>query len=298
MTYQNRNTTRDTYLRIWRQFNNFIINLDYRPQDWESRVTLFIGYKIENGMQSATVKSYVSAIKRILIDDGYQWNDNKILLGSLTRACRIINDRVHTRLPINCCLLELILFEIDRCYNILNQPYLRILYQSIFILCYYGMMRVGEVTQSPHVITANNIHIAQNKDKILIVLYSSKTHGKERRPQKIKITSNRNEKSKSYLHRNFCPFKVLKEYLYYRGDYETDAEQFFIFRDKTVVTPSHARSVLKIMLDRLGLNTLLYGMHSFRVGRCSDLIRYNYSLDEVRRLGRWRSNAVYKYIRD
>ena len=113
MCKQNRSSTAETYLRIWRRFNNFVIQLDKKPNSWEEKTTLFIANMIENGSQSNSVKSYVSAIKRILIDDGYQWDDTKILLSSLTRACRIINDKVKTRLPIQCGLLELILFEIQ-----------------------------------------------------------------------------------------------------------------------------------------------------------------------------------------
>ena len=91
---QHRSSTSKTYLRIWRQFNNFVINLDVRPKLWEDRVTLFIGHMIHRGLQSATVKTYVSAIKKILIDDGYPWDQNRVLLSSLTKSCRLINDRV------------------------------------------------------------------------------------------------------------------------------------------------------------------------------------------------------------
>ena len=41
----------------------------------------------------------------------------------------------------------------------------------------------------------------------------------------------------------------------------------------------------------------MYGMHSFRVARTTDLIKYHYSLEEVKRMGRWQSNTVYRYIR-
>ena len=37
-------------------------------------------------------------------------------------------------------------------------------------------MRVGEVTQSDHVMKAKNIDAEVNKDKLLTVLYSLKTH--------------------------------------------------------------------------------------------------------------------------
>ena len=292
-----RNSTSQNYLAIWRQFNRFVINLDVKPRTWEDRVTLFIGYKIDNGMQSSTVKSYVSAIKKLLVDDGYPWDDNKVIVGSLTKACKIINDRVHTRLPIQCSLLEMILFEVHRIYSQKGQLYLLVLYQALFALSYYGMMRISEVTQSQHVAKACNIYSARNEHKIKIVFYSSKTHGKGMRSQKIEITSNSSEKSGFYAKRNFCPFKLMNNYMDYRGDYADKNEQFFVFRDKSPVTPTNARNILKICLSNLGLDAKLYGMHSFRVGRTTDLIKYNYSVEEVKRMGRWRSNTVYKYIR-
>ena len=83
------------YLCVWRQFNDFIMCLDMIPKSWEERTLLFVEHMIEvHKAQSSTVKSYVSAIKRMLIDDNYKWDDNKILLMSLTRPCRLINDRL------------------------------------------------------------------------------------------------------------------------------------------------------------------------------------------------------------
>ena len=243
---------------------------------WEDRVMLFVGYKIENGMKSNSVKSYVSAIKRTLTDDGYQWNDNKILLGSLTRACRLINDRVHTRLPIRISLLELLLFEVQRHFIAESQLYLERMYKALFVMGYYGMMRVGELTWmcSGHAVKACNVHAAMNKNKLMIVLYTSKTHGAESRPQKIKITANDKADSmkNSFKTRNFCPFKLVNDYISARGPYQEDYEQFFVFKDGSNVTATHAREVLKLALDKLGLDKFLYGMHSLRVGRASDLV--------------------------
>ena len=117
LTQQNRTSTNKTYLGIWRQFNKFVINFDKKLPLWEERVMLFVAHLIERGMQSSSVKSCVSAIKKVLVNDSYDWDDNKIWLSSLTRACRIINDRVHTRLGISKNLLELILFEVERMFS-------------------------------------------------------------------------------------------------------------------------------------------------------------------------------------
>ena len=213
MQQQHRDSTAKTYLSIWRQFNKFVIDLDVKPDLWEDRTTLFIGYLVDRGMQSALVKSYVSAIKKTLLMDGYDWDDNLVLVvlvRSLARACRIINDTVRTRLLIHCGLLEVLLFEVQRHFSPANQLYLEILYKTLFALSYYGLMRISEVTKSPHVLKAKNVHLAKNKDKLLLILYSFKTHNKGNRPQKIKITSNRKEKSDSYMHRNFCPFLLMR----------------------------------------------------------------------------------------
>ena len=137
-------------------------------------------------MQSASIKSYVSAIKNTLMMDGYKWNDNLVLVRSLAKTCRIINDRVCTRLPIHCRLLEMLLFEMQRYLAEDNQWYLEIMYKALFALSYYGLMWIGEVTKSPHVVKAKDVHVAINQGKILLVLHSSKTHNKESRPQKIK----------------------------------------------------------------------------------------------------------------
>ena len=88
-------------------------------------------------MESATVKSYVSAIKKFLVEDCYPWDDQKVLLASLTSACKIANDRVKTRLPIHCSLLEMILFEIQRIYSQNGQQYIQLLFKTLFALSYY-----------------------------------------------------------------------------------------------------------------------------------------------------------------
>ena len=288
MYMQHRDSTTKNYLSIWRAFNKFVLSLDRKPKLWEDRVTLFIGYLVDKGMQSATVKSYVSAIKKTLLLDGYKWDDKLVLVRALAKACRITNDRVTTRQPIHCSLLEMILFEVQRFFALNNQCYLEILYKTLFAISYYGLMRIGEVTKSQHVLKAKNVHIVTNKNKLLLVLYTSKTHDQSNRPQKIKITLNRQDKSGKYLHRYFCPFNLMRHYMHVRGQYTNDEEQFFIFRDGSPVTPRHARSVLKLMIKNVGLDDKLYGMHSFRIGRTTDLAKYNVPIEEIRQMGRWK----------
>ena len=276
-------------------FNKFIIRLDEKPNSWEERTALFVAYQVEKGLQSGSVRSYISAIKKTLINDDYPWDDNKVLLSSLTRACKMVNDKVKVRLPIQCGLLELILFEIDRICD--KQYYNACMYKTLFAIGYYGLLRAGELTFSQHVMKARDVHVGINKEKILIILYTSKTHGKGDIPQKIRITSNKSERSGNYAKRHFCPFELMQDYVQIRPELVHDTEPFFIFADGSPVTAPMARQMLREILKILGLNEKLYDLHSMRIGRTNDLVKFNYSITEVRQMGRWRSSCVYRYLR-
>ena len=72
---------------------------------------------------------------------------------------------------------------------------------------------------------------------------------------------------------------------------------FFLFRDGTLVTPNHARAVLKNVLTRLNLNTEFYNCHSFRIGKSVDMQKMGYKISEIQQKGRWTtSNAVFRYL--
>ena len=207
------------------------------------------------------------------------------------------NDKVKIRLPIQKGLFERILFECDRLFTETSQAYLYQLYRALFCLAYYGMMRIGELTKSPHTLKAGNIHVGHNKDKILVVLYTSKTHGKESKPQKIKISGVPVSNTKMGQ-RFFCPFKAVISFMNTRGHYQNEQEQFFIFRDGSEVRPQQVRNLLRQLLDRIGLDGALYDVHSFRSGRTCDLEKFGYSIEQIKSMGRWKSNAVYRYLKN
>ena len=280
-------------------FNKFIVCLDVKPSSWERRVALFCAYLVDRGNKSTTIKSYVSAIKCILkLTDKYVWNDSLLLLNSLTKTCRLINDKLYQRLPIKKGLLELLLFELERIFK--DSEYNEILFKAIFVMAYYGLMRVSEIASegnsvTDHAVKACNVFVATNKEKILLLLYSSKTHGAESPPQKIKITSSENYSGETV---HFCRFKIFERYRQLRGTTcQSFNEDFFIFKHKTKLTQTAIRKVLNLALCNLGLNPKNYGFHSMRAGRATDMINLGYPIEVIKHIGRWKSNAVYRYIK-
>ena len=63
--------------------------------------------------------------------------------------------------------------------------------------------------------------------------------------KKVKITSNKSEKSGGYIKRHFCPFNLMRTYIKHRNVLQNDAEQLFIYRDGSPVTAPMARKILK-----------------------------------------------------
>ena len=263
---------------------------------------MYCGYLVDKGNKSSTLKSYLSAIKLLLKIDGYEWNDNRVALGSLIKACKIRNDVINCRFTIQKGLFEILLFELEKIFD--KSPYLSILDKAMFILRYYRLMRVGELTLSSHVLKAANVHIGENKNKILLILYTSKTHSRANYPQHIKITAvdmrcNSSDGRKDMV-RNvlFCPFQLVHNYLHVRGGYVASSEPFFVFRDRTPVKANNFREVLCSSICQVNLDPKLYNCHSLHIGRNCDLFRGGMPVQNIMKLGCWRSNAVYKYLHD
>ena len=286
-------STKKNYRKIWENFNKFIVKLNYIPKSWEQKLMIYCSFLVENcRLQSSTVRSYATAIKQTLLIDGHKWDNNLFIMSTFTQACKLEKDVVHTRLPIQKGLMETILFEIEN--ELDQQPYLQILYKTIFIVAYYGLFRICELseTDSGHTVQLKNVHICTNKKRILVILHTSKTHGKGDKPQEVNIQIDHNREREG----NFNAYDLLKEYLANRNKTQTDYP-LFIFGDNTPVQDKNVRNMLKTILTKLGLRNKLYNTHSFRIGRATDLLKFGYSIEEIKRAGRWRSNAVFRYLR-
>ena len=122
---QHRQSMRNNYYAVWKLFNNFFIQLDYRPAVWSDRLSLFVAYLVHNNKQVSTVRSYISAIKAVLKSNNIKLNEDQYLLSAMTRACKLKdNKQVRPRLPIRKNLLRIILRKSQDHYLFIGQPFL------------------------------------------------------------------------------------------------------------------------------------------------------------------------------
>ena len=294
---QHRNSTMKNYYSIWKVFNEFFIKLDQKPEEWEDRITLFAAYLINQNRKSTTVRLYISAIKAVLGRIKIKVNEDRCLLNSLTRACKLTKDTVTIRRPIHKQMLEMIIKTVHFHFDQLGQIYLKHLYSALFATTYYGLFRVGEVTMSPHAVKACDVQIGTNKRKLMFILRSSKTHTKGMHPQIIKIASINGNNIRKRNNNPYCPFKLLHSYLRQRSESWDSEELFFVFKDRTLVHPHHFRETLKEMIRKAGFNERFFSTHSLRGGRAVDLMNMGFSVETIKTLGRWTSNSVYVYLK-
>ena len=297
-TQRHRSSTRRNYYAIWKTFNEFIIKLDVKPKDWESRKVLYAAYLADKKRNSQTIKSYVCAIKAIPLENNIRVKEDTFVPHVLTKACHIHNNTVSIRLPIHKDLLGLLLKTAENHFLQCNQPYLSSLYRTLSVTAYFGLFHVGEMTCSDHCLLVRDVHSATNKQKLLFVLHSSKTHNKGSKPQFIKICSkpNHNYNPTQTKPDSFCPYAIINNYINLRPGFQNDTEQFFVFADNSTVHPRHMHLKLCYLLNLAGIDSRLYSTHSFRIGRCGDLLKMGLSVETIKQIGSWRSNAVFKYL--
>ena len=178
-----------------------------------------------------------------------------------------------------------------------DQPYLTLLYRALFSTAYFGLFRIGELTKGMHPVLAKDVHIADNKRKMLFILHTSKMHWTDVKPQIIKIMS----KGIALVEKesNYCPYRILQQYLAVREcSFIQRDEPFFVFCDRSPVTADNMRNTLKKTLLKAGFDADFYNSRSFRSGRAGDLQDLGLSLESVKKIGRWKSNSVFTYLRN
>lgn len=294
-------STLRAYMVSWHALNEFWTQLDVKPETWEDRISLFVAYMIMKRFQPSTIRSYISGIKYILNLINIKVDTNSFKFSALVKAARYKNKKLHIRLPIKLRLLNRLLDEVPRLPKVRDQPYLIALYRAMFASAYYGLMRVGEITCSKHVVKSRDAHVARNKTKVQFRLWTAKNLKRGEWPNDIKIDGLHDCK-KCFPHiitgkssEKYCPVCIIKKYNSMRERTQGN-KQFFIFRTGIAVSAHNFRGVLKQALRHIGVNNSVYNCHSFRHGRCCDLRRLGYSILDLKLVGRWRSNSVYNYL--
>lgn len=295
-------STLATYMVAWHGFNEFYIQLDDKDISWEHRLELYVAYLVIKKAQEATIRSYISGIKYVANLIGITIDSTKCRFHSLVKAARIKNGKIKIRLPIKLRLLNKMLDQIPKLKRMQNQPYLVKLFRAIFAAAYYGLLRMSEITGSKHSVKARDVHLAQDRPKIQLRIWSAKNKKRGSWPDDIKIEGlsdcracfNTPTGRKSSF--RYCPIHILRQYQAMRP--ETPGHfQFFCFRDGSPISQVKVRNMIQEVLESIGIPKGTHNGQSFRSGRACDLKKLNFSIRDIKFFGRWHGNSIFKYFK-
>jgi hypothetical protein len=202
------------YIIIWNEFKNFCSSyLDIatdRIPIYISTLSVFLASLFQKCLAAATLSTYSSAIGYVHKLNGVQDPTTSFFILKLPPDAKRSRVQVDTRLPITRSILHRMLVALP---YICSSPFYQILYRSMFLLAFYGFLRVGEMTRNlgqvdSHCLLISAFQFLANGLTISFISYKHSVPGKI---VKLFVSKQVNQEMR--------PVVVLQRYLAVRGDY-------------------------------------------------------------------------------
>ena len=274
--------TLTTYRAVWHALTSFLHSVRLSPSLPLSvdLLLLYIAHMYSTGFASSTISSHCSAI-------GFVHHINSLPNPSHhPTVLRIIKRLTSTnppdiRMPITIGLLGKLLHCLR---HTCSSSYQILLFTAMFTTAFFAMLRISELTVtnlSSHVIMLNDVLV--DKDFIILTIKSFKH---SLCPASIRLLPR-----SDYL----CPVKALLSFMIVRGN---KFGPLFAYPNGEGIQRSFFTKHLHVCIHSIyPLHSHKYKSHSFRIGGATYLAQQGASDDQIRRAGRWRSNAFQAYVR-
>ena len=283
--------TKKSYYRIWCHYSDFCADRKFSTELPIPVANLlnFLTSLQQEGYCSSTLISALSYIQKRF---GYQDFSSCFLVKQFLKGLtKVQNNQPDPRLPITLPILIRILNAIPKVINLISH---RFLLAAVFSLAFSAFLRIGEIciTHDTHpdpVIRRADVQFSSLSGEptgatIVIRNFKNKL---DQQPVHVFIPVNSQN-------RTVCSVHLLFQYLSY---FKHSSGPLFQFFDGTPVPYSFVSAKLQSIIRFLKLDSTVYKPHSFRIGAATTAYLNGHSEDVIRRMGRWRSNAIDKYIR-
>ena len=244
---------------------------------------MYVSYLHQSGLSPATLVSYTCAIGYVHRLLGHKDPTSATLVQKLLAGAVKLSPKSQPRLPITLIMLghltSALKFTVDNHHH-------RVLVHAMFTVGFFGLMRIGELTQSKHKLVPIMLHqLTILQDKALVRISHFK-HNQKLKPVDIPLLP-----SPIW---DICPIRSLNRYLAIRG---RSPGPLFAFPGSQPVPREFLSLHLKKALIFCGFHPDRYKSHSLRIGGASYLAEQGYTDSQIRLMGRWSSNAFIQYIR-
>ena len=278
-----------TYNKVWDNFKKFCqstLNISVKLPVSQKNLGLYVTHLFKIGLKSNTVQGHVSAISYFHKINGLSDPSHSFFISKLLRGIQKEVPASDSRKPISKSILMQLVTVLPDCTS---TTYERIMLTAMFLSAYFLCLRVGEIAKSNNVSNMITLQVSSVTVRRSIVAYlftlTKYKHHKGHKPI-LRLESQTKEK--------FCPVKSLTKFLAVRTKI---SGPLFIMKSAKPITRSQFWTILKKCLTKIGKDAADFGTHSFRIGRCTDMVRDGYSDEQIKKIGRWNSTAFRDYNR-
>lgn len=282
-------STRHSYRTAFEHFRSFHVRFyGSKPKNRISnnKITTYVAYCHSAGMKYSSICSRVSALNYINKLQGAKTSGQSFLVKRVLLGCKHASANADKRQPITKKVLGKLVSVLphlfDSIYNIT-------LIRAMFTLAFFALLRVGEITVTSvanHTISDNDITVKTKKGQPVSVCVSLRHYKHSVSPFSVTIQPQRNKK--------ICPVLAIHAFAKMRP---RKSSPFFLNESGTPVTNKQFSQILRNCISKIGLDPKSYTSHSFRIGGATLAHNRNFTDSQIRKLGRWRSNAFQSYLR-
>lgn len=282
-------STRHSYRTAYKHYSSFHVNhYGTHPQGRISsnKITTYVAFCHSTGMKYSSICSRVSALNYINKLQGVKNSGHSFLVKRVLLGCKHFSSVSDKRLPITKGLLTRLVSVLP---DLFTSLYNITLVRAMFTMAFFALLRVGEFTTSStadHTISDNDIAIKTRKNKPISVCVSLRHFKHSDSPFNLTLQPQKNK--------SICPVSAVHTFTNMRPK---TFGPFFLNESGSPVTTTHFNKILKSCILKLGLDPKLYTSHSFRIGAATLAHKKSFTDSQIRKLGRWRSNAFQSYLR-
>ena len=247
-------------------------------------VALFVAHLFNAHRAPSSISLHLSALAYIHKLHSYADPTDSFIIKKMMTGAYKLGAKPDARLPITPAILRQIIQALP---FLALSSYTTSMLKAMFLLAFFGFLRVGELTIRPgsdnsHVISVSNLQITRLG---IVLSMSSFKHNQAGRTVNLHISPQTDP---------LCPVKALSQYLAVRGG---NLGPLFTFPDNQGISRSFFVSHLNKVLRLAKLDTNHYKSHSFRIGAATHAVSSGIPETNIKEMGRWRSSAYKKYIR-
>ena len=240
-------------------------------------IRCFVQHLHDSGFANSTIKGILCTIAHHHKAAGFLSPTNDYLLSQMFKGFETTNPtKPDDRHPLTLRELSKLISAVP---HLQLSHYNMALFRALFSTMFHAFLRVSEVTNHSHNLPFTGCRLSHNRFKIIFP--SSKCN---KRPAAITIKA---------TGKRHCPLSLLQSYLSIRS---SQPGPLFIFSDGKPINRTYFIKILSAATKTSKLTGRITS-HSFRIGAATSAASMGCSAQQIKIMGRWKSDAYSSYVR-